>query len=202
MVAPRAPPWPPKIMQIKWVLSFKLQATIFRTIMHPCMLNGSQLGRPKKHTFSLLNVHLSLLGPPNVTNLRLQMATWVNMSFHSPLSRALLGLLATHLGYQPVSDANFRPRIHSFGTYLSFAHHVLPKTWPTFGCKRFFRPKLSSSSPSFPLSRDLLIDLPLIYSSTCVHLSMKLTIYLSFLSSNAYNMLWVAGGICIIQNTM
>ena len=147
-------------------------------------------------------MHLSLLGPPNVTNLRLQMANLVNMSFHSPLSRALLGPLVTLLGYQMVSDANFRSRIHFFGTYLSFAHQLLPKTWPTFGCKRFFRPKLSSSSPSFPFSRDLLIDLPLIYSSTCVHLSMKLSIYLSFLSSNAYNMLWVAGGICIVQHAM
>ena len=116
--------------------------------------------------------------------------------------RALLGPLVALLGYQMVSDANFPPRIHFFVTYLSFAHQLLPKTWPTFGCKRFFRPKLSPSSPSFPFSRDLLIDLPLIYSSTCVHLSMKLSIYLSFLSSNAYNMLWVAGGICIIQNAM
>ncbi len=31
------------------------------------------------------------------------------------------------------------------------------------------------------------------------HLSMKLSTYLSLLLSTAYNMFWVAGGICIIQ---
>ena len=45
------------------------------------------------------------------------MRTLGNMSLNFALSRALLGPLVALLGYQMVSDANFRPRIPSFGTY-------------------------------------------------------------------------------------
>ena len=48
-------------------------------------------------------------GALNVTNLWLQMATLGNLSFHSALSRALLGPLVALLGYQMASDANFWP---------------------------------------------------------------------------------------------
>ena len=48
-------------------------------------------------------------GALNVTNLWLQMATLGNLSFHSALSRALLGPLVALPGYQLVFDAKFRP---------------------------------------------------------------------------------------------
>ena len=63
MVAPRPPPCPPKVMQINWGFSLKLQTTTFRAIMHSCMLNCSPPGRSKKHTFSPCMGHLSRPGP-------------------------------------------------------------------------------------------------------------------------------------------
>ena len=49
----QGPPLPPqKVMRIIWVFSLELQTTTFRAIMHPCMLNWSPPGRPKKtHVF-------------------------------------------------------------------------------------------------------------------------------------------------------
>ena len=65
-------------------------------------------------TWSLQKTYVFLMygalvpsGAINVTNLWLQMATLGNMSFHSALSRALLGPLVALLGYQMASDANF-----------------------------------------------------------------------------------------------
>ena len=140
------PTWPSKVVQINWQNIAILLIGTVGTIIQPCLW---QRGATHwfKNTYVLLRRQASRLPPA---------AKCGQLLAPSGPSAPKLSLRASLLVLLPLSGAISQPPmpivgpdLSTFGSQMSFAHHVLPKIWPPLGCKRFFCTKsLSVLSPS------------------------------------------------------